>query len=306
MVIDPRILKELEPFARVRENAPLSEYTTFRAGGPADALVSPRANDAVPQIVRLVSDGGLPLTVIGGGSNLLVGDRGIRGVVLRIGADETDAGAIVLRADGAIVADAAVTKERFIDFAVKNGFGGVEFMAGIPGCLGGGIVMNAGTNLGWFADILAGVSVVDDAGGLRDLSVTKEMSSYRHLKLDGDPIVVSGTFRLNRVDDPSAVKKKIAALMRERAAKHPLAYPSAGSVFKNPGGHSSWKLIDDAGLKGKRIGGAMVSELHTNFIINYDNATARDIRDLIDLVRETVLAKFQIRLETEVRMLGEF
>ncbi|HNR90219.1 MAG TPA: UDP-N-acetylmuramate dehydrogenase [Spirochaetota bacterium] len=305
-MIDPDILKELAPFGRVREYAPLREYTTFRAGGPADALVVPNTAADVPGIVRVVRERALPLTVIGGGSNLLVGDRGVRGVVLAIRERDEAAGAIAVSDNGDIAAEASVSKERFIDFAIANGFGGVEFMAGIPGCLGGGIIMNAGTTLGWFADILVGIRIVDGAGALRDLPVTKEMSTYRRLRIDDDSIIIAGAFRLPRAEDPASVRETIAGLLRERAGKHPLDYPSAGSVFKNPEGHSSWKLINDAGLKGTRIGGAMVSELHTNFIINYDNATARDIRDLIEHVRETVQAKFQVRLETEVRMLGEF
>ena len=179
-------------------------------------------------------------------------------------------------------------------------------MAGIPGCIGGGIMMNAGTFMGSFADILVDADIVDPEGNSRTVKINRSMSSYRKMNIDGGAVVTGARFRLERTDDAGRVRARVAEILSDRKAKHPLEYPSAGSVFKNPEGHSSWKLIDEAGLKGARVGGAAVSTLHTNFIINLDNATSRDVRALIDLVRETVQVKFGIELETEVKMIGSF
>ena len=146
----------------------------------------------------------------------------------------------------------------------------------------------------------------DKEGNVRTAEITADMARYRKMDLGGDAIVLGGFFRLSRASDPGAVKHTVSRLIGERNMKHPLGYPSAGSVFKNPAHHSSWKLINDAGLKGKRIGGAMVSELHTNFIINVDNATSEDVRSLIEHVQDEVYAQFGITLEPEVKMVGDF
>lgn len=300
------IAGKLEPLGEVRLHAPMKDYTTFRTGGPADLLVYPRDPGALKEIVLLARGKNIPLTVIGGGSNLLVGDRGIRGIVVRLSEDGVREGVMRIEDGNTVYADGIKKKKDFTRFCVDNGLSGVEFMAGIPGCVGGGIVMNAGTTMGNFADILDRVLFVDADGRLGIKKVTGAMAGYRRMDIGEGAIVWGGYFRLPRAEDPDAVRARIEEIMEERGRKHPLSYPSAGSVFKNPEGRSSWKLIDDAGLKGKRIGGAMVSELHTNFIVNVDNATSRDILELIDLVRERVGCLFHADLEPEIKMLGEF
>ena len=284
----------------------LADYTTYRTGGMADLLVEPRSREDIPGIASVAAEGGIPLTVIGGGSNLLVGDRGLEGIVMRLCGNEGRRGEIRVLPDGTIYAEAIVSKESLVAFAVENGFGGIEFMAGIPGCVGGGIMMNAGTSDGSFADVVAGIDVVTPSGDTRSIALDRSMFSYRKIDIDGGCIVTGGRFRLPRAGEPSRVKAVIDAILADRRKKHPLEYPSAGSVFKNPPGHSAWKLIDDAGLKGKRIGGAAVSDLHTNFIINRGGATSRDILDLIRCIQETVRERFGVSLETEVKMLGMF
>ena len=306
VTISRNLIEALSEWGRVLEHEPLKHYTSFRTGGPADLLVMPSGNRDVASIVTAVRDAGLPLTIIGGGSNLLVGDRGIAGVVLRLCEDDLRRADLSVLDDGTVYADAIAGKERFIEYAVGAGFRGVEFMAGIPGCLGGGIMMNAGTYMGSFADILVDVDSVDAEGKPHTVKVDRTMSSYRTMRIDNGAVVTGARFRLERTDDPGPVRARIAEILADRKGKHPLDYPSAGSVFKNPEGHSSWKLIDESGLKGARVGGAAVSTLHTNFIINADNATSRDIRSLIDLVRETVQAKFGIELQTEIKMIGSF
>jgi UDP-N-acetylmuramate dehydrogenase len=306
VIISRNLIESLSEWGRVLEHEPMKHYTSFRTGGPADLLVMPSGNRAVAYIVSAVRDAGLPLTIIGGGSNLLVSDQGIRGVVLRLCEDDRRQAVFSVLEDGLVYADSIASKERFIDFVVAAGFRGVEFMAGIPGCVGGGIMMNAGTFMGSFADILVEIDIVDASGSARTMKMDRSMSSYRTMNIDGGAVVTGARFRLERTDDAAPVRSRIAEILADRRGKHPLDYPSAGSVFKNPEGHSSWKLIDEAGLKGKRVGGAAVSTLHTNFIINADNATSGDIRALIDLVRGTVQAKFGIGLEAEVKMIGSF
>ncbi|MCU0847773.1 MAG: UDP-N-acetylmuramate dehydrogenase [Spirochaetes bacterium] len=300
------LINFLEGFGSVITREPMKDHTSFRTGGPADIMVMPWGVSSVPGIVKTVAGYGVPLTVIGGGSNLLVGDDGIRGVVLKLGPGSPPSATMKVLDDGSIYCGSWTRKEEFIAFAVNSGFGGVEFMAGIPGCMGGGIIMNAGTFMGSFSDILEFVDAVGPDGDARRIKVEKSMSSYRRMDL-GDIVAVTGAvLKLPRCGDADKVRASIKSILEDRKNKHPLDFPSAGSVFKNPEGHSSWKLINDAGLKGRKIGGAAVSELHTNFIINTGGATSSDIRGLIALIQETVSSKFGIDLENEIRMIGDF
>jgi UDP-N-acetylmuramate dehydrogenase len=304
--ISEKLLARLETLAEVRLDEPLRGHTTFKTGGPADVLLFPKGVASLQEIIRCADDSGIALTIIGGGSNLLVSDSGIRGMVvcMRRGGEGGDG--IESRGNGILYCDAGVGKKTFIEYCLRHGLEGMEFMTGIPGCLGGGIMMNAGTTLGNFVDILEGVDYVDRAGMLRSIAVKREMAHYRHMDIDEGAVITGASFRLRTSGDIARVRDIVKGILDERALKHPLDYPSAGSVFKNPPGHSSWKLVNDAGLKGFRIGGAMVSELHTNFIINFDKATSTDILKLIEHVRETVYSRFNVLLEPEVRLLGDF
>jgi UDP-N-acetylmuramate dehydrogenase len=282
----------------------MSQFTTFKVGGPADMLIEPLSNETIPYIVTIARQTNMPVTIIGGGSNLVVGDRGIRGLVVRIGSSQEDEGSIAFEGTNVVV-DAKVTKKRFVEEAIEHGLTGMEFMAGIPGCIGGGVIMNAGTTMGTFADIITDVTCYTADGRL--LTVTnKSLFSYRKSMLPEGAIVVSARCTLNVADNPEDVKKTVKEILRERKTKHPLDYPSAGSVFKNPDGHASWKLINDAGLRGYSIGGAKVSELHTNFIVNTGKATAMDIKHLVEFIQETVHKLYDINLEPEIRFIGEF
>jgi UDP-N-acetylmuramate dehydrogenase len=303
-LLDRAALRELQNCGNLRFNAPMKEYTTFQAGGPADMLITPRRSDDVSTIIQIARHHSLPLTVIGGGSNLLVSDKGIRGMVIRMNCAGAP-GEIAVGEDGSIIASSSLQKEDFIAFALDRGFGGTEFMAGIPGCLGGGIIMNAGTEEGTFVSILTAIRYLNRDGALVEHPITSDMGTYRSLQIEEGAIILSATYRLPAVDRIAPVRKRIAAIIEERRHKHPLDYPTAGSVFKNPEGFSSWKLIDDAGLKGYRVGGAAISELHTNFIINIGNATSHDISTLIALAIERVHDRFGIRLEPEIRLIGE-
>lgn len=303
-LLDRESLRELHNCGNLQLNAPMKEYTTFRTGGPADMLITPHRIDAIRTIVQIARHCSLPLTVIGGGSNLLVSDKGIRGMVIRMNC-AGGPGEIAVGEDGSITAESSLQKEDFIAFALEKGFGGMEFMAGIPGCLGGGIIMNAGTEEGTFVSILTAVRYLNGDGDLVEQPISSDMGSYRSLQIEEGAIILSATYRLPAADRRSRVQKRIAAIVEDRRNKHPLDYPTAGSVFKNPEGFSSWKLIDDAGLKGYRVGGAAISELHTNFIINVGGATSHDISTLITLVIDRVHERFGIRLEPEIRLIGD-
>lgn len=298
------VIKELSQYGRLYVDVPMSQFTTFKVGGPADMLIEPCSNETIPYIVTIAKQTNTPVTIIGGGSNLVVGDRGIRGLVVRMGSSQEDEGSIAF--DGTnVVVDAKVTKKRFVEEAIDHGLAGMEFIAGIPGCIGGGVIMNAGTTMGTFSDIITDITCYTADGTLLTVANTS-LFSYRKSMLPEGAIVISARCTLNIADNPEDVKNTVKEILRERKNKHPLDYPSAGSVFKNPDGHASWKLINDAGLRGYSIGGAKVSELHTNFIVNTGKATAMDIKHLVEFIQETVHKLYDINLEPEIRFIGEF
>ncbi len=307
-MIHEKLTRYLAGLGDLKLEEPMGRHTTFRVGGPADVFFTPRDPSCLGEVRALARENDIPFTVIGGGSNLLVGDMGIRGIVARVCAPGNSAGLVRPENDESAVlyADARAGKKSFIECALSKGLEGMEFMAGLPGCVGGGIAMNAGTNLGCFSDILTKVRYIGADGRAVDREITPEMAKYRNLAVEDGAIFLGGWFRMRRAENPEASARLIDEIIRDREFKHPLEYPSAGSVFKNPEGHSSWKLVNDAGLRGYRIGGAMVSEKHTNFIINAVDASASDIALLIRHVRETVFEKFGVSLEPEVKMLGIF
>lgn len=301
-----KILGLLHRFGEVYLDEPMSNHTTYKTGGPADCFFIPKDPACLGEVRDAARRAELPFMVIGGGSNLLVSDNGLRGIVACLSGEGEGGIRVIGDDDSVLYADARVDKKAFLNFAIRRGFTGMEFMAGLPGCIGGGIAMNAGTNMGWFSDILTRLRFIAKDGAVREKNITSEMISYRGLRMEEGTIILGGYFHLHRAEDPDAVRAAVDEIVRDRENKHPLEYPSAGSVFKNPEGHSSWKLINDAGLRGYTIGGAMISEKHTNFIVNIGNATSGDIYRLIRHVQEEVEKKFGVHLETEVKMLGEF
>lgn len=296
------LARDLEKFGNVSTGIPLDRFTTFRTGGIADILFEPAGEEQLCDALHLLTGEGIPCTFIGGGSNLLVSDHGIRGAVIRICREDEKP----LFSNDRVYAPAWVSKEMFISFAILNSLGGIEFMAGIPGTVGGGIYMNAGTNSGCFADILSAVKIVRPGGGIETIETDSSHSLYRKNALPAGSAILGGYFRLPSSGDSASVQKCVDEIISERHIKHPMEYPSAGSVFKNPEGGSSWKLINDAGLKGFRYGGAMVSEKHTNFIINTGGATSTDIYNLVRHVQQTVFDSTGVMLETEIRLMGDF
>ena len=298
------VCKDLSKLGKIYPDAVLSDYTTFKSGGPADVLFAPNNYENAAKAVNFCNKENIPLIVIGAGSNLVVGDRGIRGIVMRISSDVMPK-PVIEKKNGMIFSEAAVMKEDFIKFAVNNSFSGIEFMAGIPGSIGGGIVMNAGTFMGTFIDWLKEITYIDKHGSFHTVKGNSVTAHYRGIDIDSCAVVVSGSFEFPE-GDSSVTQKKIDDIISDRKTKHPWTFPSAGSVFKNPEGSFAWKLVNDSGLKGYKIGGAQVSELHTNFIVNAGNATSSDIRSLVSHVQKTVFDKFGIELYTEIKMIGEF
>lgn len=296
------VINKLKDICSLKSNVPLSDYTTFKTGGNAEYFIEPDNDKEIANIMSLIKGNRYPCTVIGGGSNLLISDQGLPGIVIKISDNRSE----LKVEDGLIYASAFMQKEKFIDEAISNGFGGVKFMAGVPGSVGGGIYMNAGTFMGCFIDVLRIIRILDTDCTIREIPVKPEDSGYRKMNVPEDSLILGGYFDLPSDDNSELLKNEIKDIVDDRWSKHPMEYPSAGSVFKNPQGHSSWKLVNDCGLKGFSIGGASVSEKHTNFIINKSGATSSDIFNLINHVRDSVFEKFGIRLETEIKILGKF
>ena len=287
--------------AHVLVREPMSRHTTFRTGGPADLLVQPEAEQIAP-ILEVCRNEEIPWTVIGNGSNLLVGDGGIRGVVLEIGKQMSD---IVIEGT-MITAGAGAMLSSIASKAAAAELTGMEFASGIPGSLGGAVVMNAGAYGGEMKDILQKVTVLTPDGTVQTLSVEELELSYRHSIIpEKGYLVISAILEL-QPGNADEIQSIMDDLKEKRVSKQPLEYPSAGSTFKRPEGYFAGKLIQDAGLRGFRVGGAQVSEKHCGFIINRDQATSTDICQLMQQVSEIVYEKFGVRLEPEVKKIGEF
>jgi len=298
-----RIIQSLSAFARPDQlllDEPMSRHTTFRVGGPADVMFLPESGEQAARALAAAREAGVACYVVGNGSNLLVRDGGIRGLVVALGE-----GMSAIRRDGDIVtAQAGASLAKVAAFAQTEGLAGLEFASGIPGTLGGGCAMNAGAYGGQLSDCLIDAEVLMD-GEPRTLTVYEMDMGYRTTRpLRQGGVVLSARFAL-KPDDPGAIAARMRELNARRRDKQPLNYPSAGSTFKRPEGRFAGALIEGAGLKGRRVGGAQVSEKHAGFIINVGGATAADILGLIRLVQDEVQEKYGVALETEVRIIGE-
>ena len=283
--------------------APMSAATTFKVGGPADLLIDLPSADAAAQVLCICREEGIPYLFIGNGSNLVFGDKGFRGAVLRL--DSRNAQPTLLE-DGTVYAPAGISLQRLCLFARDHSLTGLEFAYGIPGTVGGAVYMNAGAYDGEMAQVVLSADCVTADGSLCTLSAAELGMSYRHTALmERDLIVVGATLQL-QAGDKDAIWAKMKDLMARRHEKQPLEYPSAGSFFKRPVGYFAGKLIQDAGLKGFTVGGAQVSEKHAGFVINRGGATAADLVELRNQVHDKVYAAFGVHLEPEVRFVGEF
>lgn len=275
---------------------PLSRHTTYHVGGPAEIFISTGRTDEAEWLFGYARSSGIPITIIGAGSNVIVPDEGIEGIVL---CTKNDSASIKFDYFGRVVADAGVMLERLARETCCQGFGGLEPLAGIPGTVGGAVVMNAGTKEVETSSFIMAVEAVDPCGIVRRLEKDDLAFGYRYSVFQ-EPgwLVLKTEFELGTADREESLGR-IDRLIAERWQKYPMDMPSAGSVFKRPPGDYAGRLIELAGCKGMRVGGALVSERHANFIVNTGSATAADIVELIELVRKRVLEKTGVRLELE-------
>lgn len=290
---------------QIYKNEPMKKHTTFRIGGPADWFVTPSTKEQIQNLIELGRSENIDVYIIGNGSNLLVGDKGIRGLVIQIGKTFAD-----IQVDGeSIYAMAGASLARIASIAYEKELGGFEFAAGIPGTLGGAVTMNAGAYGGEMKDVLTKVDILDKDGTIRTIPAEELNLSYRYSKVQEEEWIVLGAFIQLNKSEKSGIKAKMDEYALARRTKQPLEYPSAGSTFKRPTGYFAGKLIQDAGLRGAHVGGAMVSKKHCGFLINADNATAKEMQSLIVQIQKKIYEdskEAQIELHTEVRMIGEF
>lgn len=278
---------------------PMSRHTTFQIGGPADYFVSPKTKDAFSALIRVCYEKDYPFMVLGEGSNLLVSDEGIEGLVI-----STSYLKNIQIKDDIIEAEAGLLLKDLSEFALLKGLSGLEFSCGIPGTLGGAVYMNAGAYEGEMKDVIVSVTLADEKGNIIEKSADEMGFSYRHSILSEEKLYcLSAKMRL-MPKDKAEIKAKIDEFTQKREDKQPLDLPSAGSTFKRPVGYYAGKLIIEAGMQGERVGGAEISNKHAGFIVNQGGASARDVLLLIEKVKAAVYEKSGVLLEPEVRVTG--
>ena len=289
------------PGLELRDNEPMYRHTTFRVGGPVALMALPRSVEELSTAVSLAKEAGIEPFFLGRGSNLLVADRGAEAFLIKLagGLDRLE-----LLGENSLYVGAGVTLAQAAVFALEHALTGLEFAHGIPGTLGGGVFMNAGAYDGELSQVISWADCLDESGRIQRLAGEELELGYRTSVFSRKPWVVTGARLDLTPGDPAAIRARMEDLSHRRRSKQPLEFPSAGSTFKRPAGHFAGALIQEAGLKGVRIGGAQVSEKHAGFVVNTGGATSDDILSLIRLVRDTVLEKTGVLLEPEVRMLG--
>jgi UDP-N-acetylmuramate dehydrogenase len=280
----------------------MSKHTSFKIGGNADVLISPRNKEEVLSAVKICSENKLPFYIIGNGSNLLVSDKGFCGVIIKISKEFSD---VSLINDTTIYCDAGILLSSLSAYALKNSLSGLEFASGIPGTLGGAVYMNAGAYDGEMKDVVVSADVLDADFNAIKLTNEELNFGYRTSTIEKENFIVLGAEIKLKHGNIDEIKAKTDDLNAQRRAKQPLDIPSAGSTFKRPKGTFAGKLIMDCGLRGYSIGGASVSEKHCGFIVNNGNATANDVLMLIEYVQNIVFEKFNILLKPEIRIIGE-
>ncbi len=293
---------------QVKFNEPMSLHTTFKVGGVAEMFVCPVNNEDAATIINMANKTKTPVFAIGKGSNLIVKDSGIKGIVISFEKIKTD----IISSDAGnnnvlVKVDSGSKLNKLCSFAISNGLEGMNFALGIPGSVGGSISMNAGTIKGEMKDVVQSIEVLNGNGKLRRIEKKSLNFSYRKLNwndLSYPPVIFGAEFLLQK-GNKNELKKQADEFLKTRNKSQPVSLPNAGCIFKNPNNeHPAGKLIDLAGLKGKKKGNAQISEKHANFIVNSGGATASDIISLIDLTQEQVFNKFNIKLETEVQIVG--
>ena len=284
----------------VRINEPMKNHTTFKIGGPAQYYVTPESVNQIQEVVSLCRNMNIPLHVIGNGSNILVGDDGVDGVVLALFNTFSD----YEIKDNVITAQAGMSLIKLAVIALREGLTGLEFASGIPGSVGGAVYMNAGAYDGQMKDVVTSVTVLDEAGDIRILGRDELDMGYRTSTVAKHNMIVLQVIIELKAGDKEQIKDRMNQLSELRKQKQPLEYPSAGSTFKRPEGYFAGKLIADAGLKGYSIGGAAVSEKHAGFVVNMGGATAKDVVELTDYIKKRIIEQFGVTLELEIKKIG--
>ncbi|HIV85384.1 MAG TPA: UDP-N-acetylmuramate dehydrogenase [Candidatus Monoglobus merdigallinarum] len=297
-----RLAEEIVGSGNAKQNEPMSAHTTFRIGGAADMYFTPGSADEIARLVKLLRQHSVPCYIIGNGSNLLVGDKGIRGAVVEIGRGFGD-----ISVSGSVVtAQSGVLLSKLSNFAASKGLSGLEFASGIPGSLGGAVYMNAGAYGGEMKDVVTRVVYLSDECEVCELSADECCFDYRRSFFSDKNCVILAAEMQLKERDTEAIRADMRELSAKRTAKQPVDKPSAGSTFKRPAGGFAAALIEQAGLKGFSVGGAMVSDKHSGFVINNGGATAEDVVRLIEHIKEKVMEVHGIELQTEVKLIGEF
>lgn len=303
MNLNSNYIKQIEEIVgkdNIKTDEVMRKHTSFKVGGPADVMVYPVNFNMVRNLISFFKTNNINYYVMGNGSNLIIKDGGFRGVVINL----TKLNEITVN-DDTIIAQCGALLSLVARRALEKGLTDLEFAAGIPGSIGGAIAMNAGAYDGDMSKVVVSALVIDDNGEILELSRDELQLSYRNsIVLNKGYVVLETKLKLHH-GDAEAIKAKMNDFAERRRSKQPLEYPSAGSTFKRPEGYFAGKLIQDAGLKGKSVGDAQVSEKHSGFIINKGNATAREIMELINVVQNTVFDMYGVELHTEVRIVGE-
>lgn len=287
---------------KIRIDEPMKMHTTFRVGGPADFFVVPENKEEIRSVIGLCRSEQMPYYIIGNGSNLLVSDKGYRGVIIQV----YKAMSQIEVMESRVTASAGALLSQIAAKALEAGLTGLEFASGIPGTVGGACVMNAGAYGGEMKDVLTEVLVLTGEGEFLTLHADELEMGYRTSVIAKEGYIVLGAVMELEQGDPKEIRTRMEELKQKRVTRQPLEYPSAGSTFKRPEGYFAGKLIEDAGLRGFQVGGAQVSEKHCGFVINKDQATAEDIAELMRQVSARVQEQFSVELEPEVKRLGEF
>ena len=295
-------LKELLGEAKVLVQEPMASHTTFRIGGPADYFVMPETVEELAAVLKLCKEEQMPYFILGNGSNLLVGDKGFRGVVIQLYKNFDG-----IQIEGTkVTAKAGAMLIRVAKESGKAGLTGLEFASGIPGTIGGAMVMNAGAYGGEMKDVVTAVTVLTKEGDIKNLTGDEMNFRYRGSVVEDEGYIVLEAVMELKEGNLEEIQARIDELSIQRKTKQPIEYPSAGSTFKRPEGYFAGKLIQDAELRGYRVGGAQVSEKHCGFVINAGGATAADVMQLMQDVSDKVNAQFGVTLEPEVKRVGEF
>ena len=295
-------IQKLVGEAKVLVNEPMASHTTFKIGGPADYFVMPETSEELAAVLKLCKEENMPYFILGNGSNLLVGDKGFRGVVIQL---YKNFDGICLEGTK-ITAKAGAMLIRVAKEAGKAGLTGLEFASGIPGTIGGAMVMNAGAYGGEMKDVVTAVTVLTKEGEIKTLSGEEMNFRYRGSVVEDEGYIVLEAVMELKEGNQEEIQARMEELSLQRRTKQPIEYPSAGSTFKRPEGYFAGKLIQDAGLRGYQVGGAQVSEKHCGFVINAGGATAADVMNLMQDVSDKVNAQFGVTLEPEVKRIGEF